>query len=103
MPYVNHSRPSDDDNYQQATFPLRGEGNQLLIINYPTHVGIDILHHSQVLSTTSSEYFKYVQPGYGASIRIGPTFFVLPRPALNQAIDWLNKQGVYQNPGANSC
>ena len=89
--------------YPQAFFPLFGEGNQLLIVNYPTHVGMTILHHARPLSTTDSGLVRTVFSGDGSAIRMGPTQFVIPTPIYDRAIDWLTDQGIYQNARAGAC
>ena len=101
MPYMHRSKPADEGRYPQALFPLPGEENQLLIVNYATHVGIDIIYGRKTLSTTNSGSFRTVQSGDGSSIRIGPTSFVLPTAIHAHAIDGLTGQGISQNTGAN--
>ena len=97
MPYMHRSKPGDEGRYPQVLFPLPGEENQLLIVNYSTHVGIDILHGRKVLSTTNSGSYRTVYSGDRSSIRIGPTSFFLPTAIHAHAIDWLTGQGIYRN------
>ena len=103
MTDLNPLRRWTNTPYPQALVPLFGEGNQLLIVNYPSHVGMTILHHARPLSTTDSGLVRTVFSGDGSTIRTGPTQFVIPTPVFDRAIDWLTDQGIHQNVGAGAC
>ena len=95
MSEVNRPDLAEAHAYPQALFPLFGQNNQLLIIRYPSHAAIEVLHDSQLLSMTSSEEFSRVEPGYGSSIRIGPTYFPLPAATHTAVTQWLTQHGAY--------
>ena len=95
MVKVNPPDPAQAQAYPRALFPLFGHNNQLFIIRYPSHVAIEVLHDSQLLSMTSSENFPWVEPGYGSSIRIGPTYFPLPAATHTAVTQWLTEHGAY--------
>ena len=97
MSKVNPFGPWGTHAYPQAAFPLSGQGNQFLITCYPPHVGIHLLHDTQLPTTTHAQVFRCVEPGYGSSIKIGPTYLPLPQAMYHKVINELLAQGVYED------